>query len=154
MRAFRTAGRTLAVCMLALALSVTSALAQGRPAPAQGARPAAPAAPPPPPQPLETAPPYERQLLRLSEILGALAWLTELCGDRPGEQWRKQMASLMEAEAASAGRRERLAGAYNRGFRGYGEMHRRCTPGAELIISRFLEEGGRIARDVANRYSG
>jgi uncharacterized protein (TIGR02301 family) len=93
-------------------------------------------------------------LLRLAEILGALAWLTELCGERPGEQWRKQMAQLMEAEATTQPRRERLAGAYNRGFRGYGAMHRRCTPGAELIITRFLDEGGRIARDVANRYSG
>ncbi len=66
----------------------------------------------------------------------------------PGDQWRKQMTTLMEAEATSDRRRERLAGAYNRGFRGYSAMHRRCTPSAQLIITRFLDEGGRIARDV------
>jgi uncharacterized protein (TIGR02301 family) len=93
-------------------------------------------------------------LLRLAEIIGALAWLTELCGDRPGDQWRQQMATLMDAEAATTQRRERLAGSYNRGFRGYSAMHRRCTPSAQLVITRFLDEGGRIARDVANRFSG
>lgn len=143
--------RMACVALCLAAASAHKAAAQTRTAPAQGA-----AAPPslPAPQPLESPPPYERQLLRLSEILGALAWLTELCGDRPGDQWRKQMATLMEAEATSAPRRERLAGSYNRGFRGYSAMHLRCTPSAQLVITRFLEEGGRIARDVANRYSG
>ena len=134
-----------------VALSYAPAAAQGRTAP-PASNAAAPA--PAPPQPLETTPPYEKQLLRLAEILGALAWLTELCGDRPGEQWRKQMAELMEAEATTLARRERLAGSYNRGFLGYSAMHRRCTPNAEHVITRHLDEGGRIARDVANRFSG
>ena len=131
----------------------TQTQTQATPAPSRPSA-AAPSPPPAPPQPLETPAPYDRQLLRLSEIMGALAWLTELCGERPGDQWRTQMATLMEAEATSQRRRERLAGAYNWGFRGYSAMHRRCTPSAQLIITRFLDEGGRIARDVANRYSG
>ncbi|MFN3889074.1 MAG: TIGR02301 family protein [Beijerinckiaceae bacterium] len=137
------------VALGAALLSPVDADAQTRPPSAQPS-PQAPSQP----QPLEPVPPYEKQLLRLAEIMGALAWLTELCGDRPGDEWRKQMTSLMEAEATSAPRRERLAGSYNRGFRGYSAMHRRCTPSAELIITRFLDEGGRIARDVANRFSG
>ncbi|MDP2356707.1 MAG: TIGR02301 family protein [Beijerinckiaceae bacterium] len=145
---------TARVACMALCLAAwpaNGAFAQTRTAPPQGAN----AAPPlPTPEPLESPPPYERQLLRLAEILGALAWLTELCGDRPGDQWRQQMATLMEAEAATTRRRERLAGSYNRGFRGYSAMHRRCTPSAQLVITRFLDEGGRIARDVANRFSG
>lgn len=144
----------LRACMMICiaALAPADALAQGRTAPS--AKPASALPAPPAPQPLETPPPYEKQLLRLAEVLGALAWLTDLCGDRPSDQWRGQMTQLMEAEATSAARRERLAGAYNRGFRGYGAMHRRCTPNAELIITRFLDEGARIARDVASRFSG
>lgn len=134
-------------------LAPSPAAAQGRPAP-PASNAAAPPPAPAPPQPLETPPPYEKQLLRLAEILGALSWLTELCGDRPGEQWRKQMAELMEAEATTLARRERLAGSYNRGFLGYSAMHKRCTPNAEHVITRHLDEGGRIARDVANRFSG
>lgn len=150
----RAGGMFVAICIAACiaAHAPPGALAQARPAPT--AKPAPAPAAPPAPQPLETPPPYEKQLLRLAEVLGALAWLTELCGDRPGDQWRGQMMQLMEAEATSAARRERLAGAYNRGFRGYGAMHRRCTPNAELIITRFLDEGARIARDVASRFSG
>jgi uncharacterized protein (TIGR02301 family) len=145
----------VAVSMTALAPAGAIAQSPGtKPKPSPTAKPA-PAAPPLPAlQLLETPPPYEKQLLRLAEILGALAWLTELCGERQGDEWRRQMAELMEAEAASEPRRALLAGSYNRGFRGYGAMHRRCTPTAELIITRFLDEGGRIARDVANRFSG
>jgi predicted secreted protein len=32
--------------------------------------------------------------------------------------------------------------------------YRACTPAAQEIVARFLEEAGRIARDVANRYGG
>lgn len=149
----RTSFARAACAALFVVASAQASFAQTRNAPAPAAKPA-PAPAPAPPQPLESAPPYDRQLQRLAEIMGALAWLTEVCGDRPGDQWRKQMMALMEAEAATQARRERLAGSYNRGFRGYSAMHRRCTPSAELVITRFLDEGGRIARDVANRFSG
>lgn len=149
-RASRVA-RMACVALCLVALPANSVFAQTRTPPSRGSNVTPPL---PAPQPLEAPPPYERQLLRLAEIIGALAWLTELCGDRPGDQWRQQMATLMDAEAASTRRRERLAGSYNRGFRSYSAMHRRCTPSAQLIITRFLDEGGRIARDVANRFSG
>jgi uncharacterized protein (TIGR02301 family) len=64
------------------------------------------------------------------------------------------MAALIEAEGATPARRDRLAGAYNRGYRGYEASHHACTPNGRLALRRFLEEGGRIARDVASRYSG
>ncbi|PWB81653.1 MAG: TIGR02301 family protein [Methylocystaceae bacterium] len=97
-------------------------------------------------------PPYEPQLLRLSEILGALAFLRDLCGAKDGDDWRAKMASLLEAEAKTAARRQKLAGAFNRGFRGYETTYRACTPNAESAISRYLEEGGRIAHDITYRY--
>ena len=127
------------------ALAPITALAQS------GARPQ-----PPAPAPAQEAPPppYEPQLLRLSEILGALSWLREICGDKDGEQWRASMRSLMEAEASTEARRQRLAGAYNRGFRNYETLHRACTPNAEIIIERFLDEGGKLANEVTNRFGG
>ena len=99
-------------------------------------------------------PPYEPQLLRLSEIMGSLAWLREVCGDNDSDQWRGGMRRLMEAEAQTEARRERLAGAYNRGFRSYEMLHRTCTPGARTIIERFLDEGGKLAGDIVARYGG
>lgn len=99
-------------------------------------------------------PPYEPQLLRLSEILGALAFLRPLCGGNDAQDWRTKMAQLMEAEATTDPRKERLAGAYNRGYREYAQTYRRCTPAAELVIQRYAEEGGKLTRELTSRFGG
>jgi uncharacterized protein (TIGR02301 family) len=112
------------------------------------AKPGTPAAPPPD----EPPPPYEPQLLRLSELLGALTYLQDLCGGHSGQIWRNKMTALMDAETQNPLRRSRLAGAYNRGFNGYELSYRECTPNAQAVISRFLDESGKIARDVTHRY--
>jgi len=117
----------------------------------QAREPAKPEAPPSE-RSTDAAPPYEPQLMRLSEILGTLTYLRDLCGAKDGDTWRGRMSALLEAEAKSGSQRERLAGAYNRGLRGYSITYRVCTPNAQAIISRFLEEASRIARDVASRY--
>lgn len=119
---------------------------------AQAQQPAAPAAPPPSAD--TAAPPYERQLLRLAEILGALSFLRDICGDNDSAEWRQRMAALIDAEGVTDARKERLAGAYNRGFRSYETIYRNCTPNAELAITRYLDEGQKIVRDVASRYGG
>jgi uncharacterized protein (TIGR02301 family) len=115
---------------------------------APGANPAQPGTP----AAEEPAPPYEPQLLRLSELLGALTYLQDLCGGENGQIWRDKMTALMDAETQNETRKERLAGAYNRGFQGYELNYRQCTPNAQAIISRFLDESGKIARDVTHRY--
>ncbi|MCP8939059.1 TIGR02301 family protein [Alsobacter sp. SYSU M60028] len=133
--------------------------------PVQPPRPR-PAAPKPAPKPAEgkagqqadqpepPPPPYEPQLMRLSEIMGALAFLRPLCGGKDEEEWRGRMTSLIAAEAATQARRERLAGSYNRGYRNYAQTYRTCTPAAQTIISRYLDEGGRLARELSSRYGG
>jgi len=118
--------------------------------PASKQQPAQPATPPPAAE--GPPPPYEPQLLRLSEILGALSYLRDLCGSEDGEDWRVKMTSLLEAEAKTGQRRLKLTGAFNRGFRGYETTYRSCTPNARSAISRYLDEGGRIAHDIAYRY--
>ncbi len=100
------------------------------------------------------APLYEGQLLRLSEIMGALAYLRDLCGDGDGEEYRSRMAALLDAEGTTPERREKLAGAYNRGYRGYETTYGQCTPNARSAIARFVAEGGRLARDISDRYGG
>ncbi len=109
---------------------------------------------PAPPAPAEAVPPYEPQLMRLAEIMGALTFLRDLCGARDGQSWQARMNALLEAENPSDTRRERLAGAFNRGFRGYEVTYRSCTPNAEAVVERFLDEGARLTRDITSRYSG
>jgi uncharacterized protein (TIGR02301 family) len=114
-----------------------------KPAPNAKAAPAPDAEPPPP---------YDPEILRLAEILGALTYLDALCASNPPGDWRAKMQALLEADAKSAARKERLAGSYNRGFHDYQRTYHLCTPNAQAIIGRFLAEGGKIAHEVVNRY--
>ena len=89
----------------------------------------------------------------LSEIMGSFRYLRPLCGAQEGAKWRTEMQSLVEAEATGGDRRDRLIASFNRGFRGFQETYRTCTPAAELVIRRYLEEGARISRDITARYA-
>ena len=120
----------------------------------QTSKPKTPPLPPLPPTavapaPETSLPPYEAQLDRLAEIIGTLAYLRDLCGDNDGAAWRDKMTSLMEAEAGTGPRRERLAGSFNRGFRGYRMTYRVCTDAARIVVDRSLAEGSRIASDLS-----
>ena len=98
--------------------------------------------------------PTSRSCCGSSELMGALSYLRDLCKAGDGAEFRDKMAKLLEAEAAAKERKELLAGAFNRGFNDYRLTYRACTPSAEEIIAHFLDESGRIARDVASRYGG
>jgi uncharacterized protein (TIGR02301 family) len=102
----------------------------------------------------EPPPPYEPQLLQLSEIMGSLSYLRTLCGGREAQDWRARMAALIEAEGRTPERRERLTGAFNRGFRAYSLTHRTCTEASQEASARLAAEGEILARALAGRYGG
>lgn len=97
-------------------------------------------------------PPYEGQLVRLSEVMGALVFLRDLCGEKDVEDWREKMSALLDAEAPNGPRRDRYVAAFNRGFRGYELTYRVCTANAKAATARYLDEAARISRDVAYRF--
>ncbi len=112
-----------------------------------------------PPPPVEAPPPaYEPHLLKLSEVLGALSYLGDLCapaaadGTGGGALWRAKMTELMEAEAPTLTGRERLAGAFNRGYSGYQATHHTCTDAGRLALDRLAREGARIAAELTGRF--
>jgi uncharacterized protein (TIGR02301 family) len=121
---------------------------------AQGA-PAAKPAPTPSPSPTRSEPPaYEADLLRLSELMGALAYLRDLCNDGDGAQFRQRIAGLIESDPRPQEEKDRLAGAFNRGFDGYRLTYRVCTSNARATIAAYLAESQRLAKAVATRYGG
>ena len=98
--------------------------------------------------------PFDNDLLRLSEILGALHYLRGICGPNEGQKWRNEMQALIDAEAAAGTpRRARMMASFNRGYRGFQQAYRACTPAADLSIRRYLEEGAKISREVTARYA-
>lgn len=89
--------------------------------------------------------PYDERLMRLSEVLGAVHYLRELCGANDGQLWRDRMRELMEAEGSSAFRRARLTRSFNNGYRSYSRTYATCTASAQTAITRFLTEGAELA---------
>ena len=85
--------------------------------------------------------PYDAQLLRLSEILGAIHYLRELCGAEEGQLWRDQMREILRSEGSTAIRRAKLVQSFNKGYRGYRRTYRDCNDSAKVAIERFMEEG-------------
>lgn len=103
-----------------------------------------------PPAPIVA--PYDDGLVRLSEILGSVHYLRELCGAGEGTLWRDQMQGIIDAEQADGDRLARLVDGFNRGYEGFKAVYRSCTPAAALAVDRYAQEGARIARDIAARY--
>jgi uncharacterized protein (TIGR02301 family) len=103
--------------------------------------------------PAQDRAPYETALSQLAEILGALHYLRPLCGASEQGQWRNEMQALLDAAQLPPDRRNLLVTSFNRGYVSYEQTYRSCTPAASLAIRRFLDEGARLSRDIATRYS-
>jgi uncharacterized protein (TIGR02301 family) len=155
--------RILTLLSLALCLAAFPAGAQifiqpqapppVQPRPQPQALPKLPAQPPPPAPPVARSAPYDRDLQRLSEILGALHFLRGICGTNEGQKWRNEAQTLIDAEAPSGERHDRLVASFNRGYRSFQQSYRTCTPAANFAIRRYLEEGAKIAREITARYA-
>ncbi len=158
--------RTLSAVSLALALAAGPAAAQGffglgpSQPPSRSAghsarkTPAQPAPPTQAPAPAQEATaPYDGDLQRLSEILGALHFLRGICGTNEGQKWRAEAQALIDAEAPSGTRHDQMVASFNRGYRSFQESYRTCTPAADLVIRRYLDEGAKIAREITARYA-
>ena len=130
----------------------------GVPAAAGRARGAAPKTPAPDDakpaigQPTAPPPPYEDDLMRVAEIMGALHYLRPLCGAPEGQRWRNEMQALIEAEAPTEDRKDKLTRGFNRGYVAFERTYRTCTPAATLAVERYLTEGSKLTHDIVARY--
>lgn len=92
--------------------------------------------------------PYDDKVARLSEILGAVHYLRELCGNNDGQLWRERMRELVESDGTTPGRRAKLTKSFNDGYRSYSRTYQSCTPTAQVAISRFLTEGAQLSETL------
>ena len=100
-----------------------------------------------------TPAPYDRDLQRLSEILGSLHFLRAICGSNEGQKWRTEAQTLIDTEAPAGERRDQMIASFNRGYRAFQQSYRTCTPAADFAIRRYLAEGAKIAREITARYA-
>jgi uncharacterized protein (TIGR02301 family) len=101
----------------------------------------------------ESAAPFDNELQRFAEILGTLHYLRGICGNNEGGKWRNEMQALLDAETPSGDRRARMIAGFNRGYNGFQQTYRTCTPAATLAIRRYIDEGLKISRDLTARYA-
>jgi uncharacterized protein (TIGR02301 family) len=101
----------------------------------------------------DAAAPFDGDLQRLGEILGTLHYLRGICGTNEGGKWRNEMQALIDAETPSGERRARMIAGFNRGYNGFQQTYRTCTPAANVAIRRYIEEGSKISRDLTARYA-
>jgi uncharacterized protein (TIGR02301 family) len=101
----------------------------------------------------EAAAPFDADLQRFAEILGSLHYLRAICGANEGQKWRNEMQALADAETPSGERRTKLIASFNRGYHGFQQTYRTCTPAANVAIKRYLTEGSKISRDLTARYA-
>ncbi|QRI64601.1 TIGR02301 family protein [Shinella sp. PSBB067] len=139
--------------MKLIRLALIASLALAVPALAQKAKPAAgtetPAA-----APVEEKPaPYDERLERLSEILGAVHYLRNLCAGKAEDNWRAAMQRIIELEAAKEPKRqEKLTAAFNRGYRSFAAIYTACTDSAVVAEERYRNEGATLATEITARF--
>nr|WP_316653419.1 TIGR02301 family protein [uncultured Gellertiella sp.] len=103
--------------------------------------------------PAEQPAPYDRPLLRLSEILGSVHYLRSLCNSGEQDQWRQAMQQLIEVEAGKEPlRRQKFTAAFNHGYRSFAALHATCTASAVQAEARYRAEGATLATEITARF--
>lgn len=107
----------------------------------------------PPPTDTEKPTPYDDRLARLSEIIGAVHYLRNLCQADGEPEWRQSLQDLLDAETRTEPkRRARLTAAYNRGYRSFASVYTSCTPAAVRAEQNYRNEGATLATEITARF--
>lgn len=108
---------------------------------------------PTPNVPAEPDKPYDKRLMRLSEVLGSLHFLRALCGGEDGTRWRDAMGRIIEAEQPDDERRALMVSRFNRGYSTFRRSYTACTPSAVRAANRYRLEGVRLTAQIVSRYA-
>ncbi len=130
-----------------LTINLSSLGAASLTAGAQTAEPATEAAPA-----VEKPAPYDDSLMRISEILGSVHYLRNLCKGGE-EEWRDSMQKLIDVETENEPQRKsRLTAAFNRGYRSFASVYTRCTPQAVAAEEKYRAEGATLSAEIVARF--
>lgn len=98
------------------------------------------------------AEPHDKSLQRLSEILGSLHYLRNLCGEE-SSRWRDYMQSLIAAEQPEDERKALMIARFNAGYRSFAEIYVQCTTTAEAAIDSYVDEGQALSQDIIKQFA-
>lgn len=106
-----------------------------------------------PTAPTDLPTPYDTPLLRVSEIMGSLHYLRNLCLEIKEDQWRANVQQLIESETNNEPKRKAtLTAAFNRGYRSFGSVYTTCTPVARVAAEQYRNEAATLVGEIVARY--
>lgn len=106
-----------------------------------------------PTAPTDLPTPYDTQLLRVSEIMGSLHYLRNLCLDSEEDRWRVNVQQLIESETNNEPKRKaKLTAAFNRGYRSFGSVYTTCTSVARVAAEQYRNEAATLVGEIVARY--
>jgi uncharacterized protein (TIGR02301 family) len=88
-------------------------------------------------------------LIRLSEILGSIHHLREICGANDGPLWRNKMIDMMNAAALREKERKVLISHFNDAYYDARTRFPICTRGATRRANTLFDEGYRLAKGLS-----
>ncbi len=97
-------------------------------------------------------PSYQQDMARLTYMMGALYFLQPLCKKMEND-WRVQAGELITLEKPTKDRKQRLVGAFNKGFLTYSLLYRSCTPSAKQAMINFLQEAQKSSRYIHTQFA-
>ncbi len=147
MKAMRNLSIILLVCGVLLACGIGSTLAQSVSRNQPDAKDQKPEVTGP-----TLVAPYDVKLMRLSEVLGSIHYLRELCKANEGQIWRTKMTALIDAEQPQPARKQQMIARFNRGYGSFNRTYRTCTQSALLAVNRYMKEGVLLASQINSRY--
>lgn len=102
------------------------------------------------------APSYDKNLQRVSELIGALTYLSDLCAEHTAQQsrLRQKMQAIIEADTANEPERKRqLIAKFNKGYRSFSSVYTGCTDRAKRVIANYRQESTHLVEDMLARFS-
>lgn len=100
----------------------------------------------------EKPPPYDAELLRLSEILGSMHFLSLICRPDDGQIWHEKMQEVLATEGDTPLQKAKLVERFNFGFSGFQSTYRKCTASASIALDRYAREGQQIVETLTTEF--
>ncbi len=88
-------------------------------------------------------------VIRISEILGALHHIEALCTKSTGMVWRVQMFAMLSAYSDNEDMHENMIQKFNESYYNFSSDHVYCSPLTKRIMTHMIEEGKTVSSHLS-----
>ncbi|MDX5366539.1 MAG: TIGR02301 family protein [Alphaproteobacteria bacterium] len=87
--------------------------------------------------------------VQLAEILGAVHHLRDVCGTNEGQLWRNKMIEMLGVLEPTDTERQQLVKNFNDSYYRYKNTYPACTATAARQSDKLMQDGQRLAEELA-----